>query len=218
MPVPRARLAEARLQLLFTPALVPDGREPLDVLRAVLPYVDLVQVRIKDDQRPGGPAPARVLAEWTRAVLAEAGDVPVVVNDRVDVAHALFAEGCAGVHLGQDDLDPVRARAVLGDAAWIGLSTHDAAQVLAAGELPVDSLGFGPIFATATKGYTRGLGPEAAWIASEATDLPLFPIGGIGPENADQLDRVGRAAVSSALLSAPEPGRAAATLRALLDS
>jgi thiamine-phosphate diphosphorylase len=120
------------------------------------------------------------------------------------------------VHLGADDAPPELARALLGPEALIGLSTHGAADVVRATELPVDYLGFGPIHATATKGYARGLGSEAAWIAAQASAYPLFPIGGIDATNASELAGVGRAAVGSALLSAPDPARAARELAGLL--
>ena len=216
----RSRLASARLCLLFTPSLV--RGEPLAVLESVLDHVDLVQIRPKD---PGsvGPGSARETYDWTLRVLellhARGRDTtPVLANDRVDVARSLLDRGCAGVHLGQDDCPPAVARSLLGKAALIGLSTHGLRQVVLAGDEPVDYLGFGPIHATATKGYERGLGVEMAWIAAEASELPLFPIGGIGPENASELERVGRAAVSSAILTVADPAAAARTLRALLGS
>ena len=84
-------------------------------------------------------------------------------------------------------------------------------------QLPVDYLGFGPIYPTATRGYERGLGPEAAWVANAGAPCPLFPIGGIGTDNAAELAVVGRAAVSSAVLAAPDPGAAAALLRSMLE-
>ena len=74
-------------------------------------------------------------------------------------------------------------------------------------------LGFGPMFPTATKGYERGLGPETAWVADTASALPVFPIGGIDATNAAELARVGRAAVSAAILDAEDPGRAAREIR-----
>src|SRR5690606_20532120 len=125
-------------------------------------------------------------------------------------------EGCAGVHVGRDDLPVGEARALLGPGPLLGLSTHDLAEVVRAGELAVDMLGFGPAYATATKGYSAGLGPEMCWVASEAALVPLFPIGGISPANAGELEPVGRAAVSSSLLSARDPADAARTLRAAL--
>ena len=218
----RAHLARARLMLLFTPELC-GAREPLSVLGAALPFVDVVQVRIKPAGARGpAPAPARETWDWSRRILdlARSRGTPCVllVDDRVDVARALAQEGVAGVHLGQDDMPCREAREFLGPEALIGCSTHDMLQLAEALEEPVDYLGFGPVHATPTKGYARGLGSEPTWIAAGASPLPLFPIGGIELTNAQELSRVGRAAVSSAILSAADPARAARELRELLES
>lgn len=214
----RERLECARLMLLFTPELCPAGSDPLAILARALPYLDVVQVRTKDSAL--GTAPARGTCDWARRVLelvarAESPAL-VLVNDRVDVAATLAAEGLAGVHLGADDAPPELARELLGPAALIGLSTHSAADVTRAEELPVDYLGFGPIHPTATKGYARGLGSEAAWIAARASTHPLFPIGGIDATNAGELAEIARAAVSRAILCAPDPREAAREIVALL--
>lgn len=229
----RERLRDARLYLLFTPELC-GTRDPLVVLDSVLEHVDVVQVRPKPaDRAPnplGGDAPlvqteARELLEWCRRVLALAAGRArrplVIANDRVDVVRSLAEivpddDALDGVHLGQEDCPVAIARELLGPDSLIGLSTHTHAQVVEASELPVDYLGFGPIHATATKGYAHGLGPEAAWVAARATSLPLFPIGGIDRTNAGELAEVGRAAVSSAILGADDPARAARELRQLL--
>lgn len=226
----RERLRRARLYLLFTPELC-GAREALGVLDAVLPWIDVVQVRPKAPDaglEPGRAAPralattsARELYDWTARVLERVASGPssevlVIANDRVDVARSLLERGCAGVHLGQDDAPPRVARDVLGPRPLIGLSTHSQAQVARTDELPVDYLGFGPIHATRTKGYATGLGPEAAWVAQQGTALPLFPIGGISLENAGELAPLGRAAVGSAVLGAEDPARAARELRELL--
>lgn len=207
--------------LLFTPELVPSGREPLEVLDALLPEVDAVQVRTKPAGFSPAPAGAKESWEWTRTVCARVDerrlDVLVLVDDRVDVAASLAEAGCAGVHLGQDDAPPAEARRLLGPDALIGLSTHDPLQLTGAAEQSVDYLGFGPVFPTRTKGYDRGLGAEAAWVAQTGAALPVFPIGGIGPENAGELAAVGRAAVGSALLGADDPAAAARELRSLLS-
>jgi thiamine-phosphate diphosphorylase len=222
----RARLASARLMLVFTPELC-GGRAPLAVLEQLLGEVDVVQVRPKPAPEAAlegiavdPPAEARASYDWTARVLELAASrreaPPILVNDRVDVAMALADAGCAGVHLGQDDLPPERARELLGDGALIGRSTHDALQVVNAQDEPVDYLGFGPVFATSTKGYARGLGPEAAWIAAGASARPLFAIGGVTLARADELERVGRAAVGAALLQAEDPAAAARALREML--
>lgn len=216
----RERLAAARLLLLFTPEACGE-RDPLAVLEAALAAVDVVQVRPKP-LAARAPCEARATHDWTVRVLDllrahGSCDVLVMVDDRVDVARALWERGCAGVHVGADDTPPAVARAFLGAAPLIGLSTHASEDVIASEDDPLDYLGFGPVHPTGTKGYERGLGAEAAWIAAQASTRPLFPIGGIALENAGELVRVGRAAVASAILAAPDPARAARELRALLS-
>lgn len=213
------RIEDSRLMLLFVPGLCPP-RDPLEMLEAALPWVDIVQVRPK---LPGSvdPCAARDTYDWGIRVLdvvaARADlDVAVIVDDRVDVAIALRSRGCAGVHLGQSDCPASIARERLGPASWIGWSTHGPVQVGEAEDLPVDYLGFGPVHATPTKGYGKGLGSEAVWVASMATDRPLFPIGGIDATNIGELTRIGRAAVGAAILTAEDPARSARELRSLL--
>lgn len=215
----RARLARTRLLLIFTPSLT-GARPPLDALVSALPWLGAVQIRVPA-ATPGGCAPARETLTWTQRVLellAGRNERPLVfVNDRVDVARALAADGVDGVHVGTEDAPPELAREVLGPDALIGVSTHGAADVArAAASADVDLLGFGPVHPTRTKGYTRGLGAEAAWVAASATELPVFPIGGIDATNAGELAGVGRAAVGSAILAAEDPGRAARELYELL--
>jgi thiamine-phosphate pyrophosphorylase len=202
---------------VFTPATLPAGEE-LERLLAAAPFLDVVQVRVKEPDRTDGPSPARALLEWTERVLAALPkERPlVIVNDRPDVARALRALGCDGVHVGQDDAAPRAVRAFLGSELLIGLSTHDARQVAAAQDEPVDYLGFGPVFPSATKGYAQGRGPEYAWAAAEASILPVFAIGGIDVTNAQELDNVGRAAVGAAIFAASDPAAAARELAELL--
>jgi thiamine-phosphate pyrophosphorylase len=220
----RNRLQEARLMLLVSPELAPDG-ELLERVAAALPHVDVLQARPKDPRtQPSlrAPAPARATFDLARGLLRlvreRRSEALVLVDDRVDVARALLDEGLAGVHLGADDCPVEVARAHLGDEALVGLSTHSFEDVLAAIERDVDYLGFGPVHATATKGYARGLGSTAAWLAGEASPLPVFPIGGIDASNAVELARVGRACVGSAILAADDPAAAARAIRAALES
>lgn len=206
--------------LLFTPEMCQRG-DPLDVLEATLDDIDAIQIRPKA-LGSDVPGRARETFDWCARVLdlldaRRARHIPVIVNDRVDVAEALRDRGCAGVHLGQGDCPVPIARRRLGPGPVIGLSTHDMTQVANAGEEAVDYLGFGPIHGTRTRGYDRGLGPEKAWIASAGSPLPVFAIGGIDATNAADLARIGRAAVGSAILSAEDPGRAAREIRALLE-
>jgi thiamine-phosphate diphosphorylase len=225
----RAALSRARVYLIFTPELC-GTRDPLEVLREALPWIDMIQVRPKaresglDPLRSGTStalvSEARESYEWCRRVLEVVNStgrtIPVIVNDRVDVAAALVRDGIAGVHLGQDDFPASLARRQLGPDALIGLSTHSPAQVARAESEPVDYLGFGPFKATTTKGYARGLGAEACWIAQEASARPVFPIGGIDLISVGELERIPRAAIGSAILAAQDPANAARLLSAAL--
>ena len=213
------RIDDARLMLLFVPGLC-EPRDPLEVLEAALPSVDIVQVRPKLSGS-ADPCDGRETYDWGLRVLDLVAarpdlDVAVMVDDRVDVAISLRSRGCAGVHLGPSDCPASIARDRLGRKPWIGWSTHDARQVGEAEDLPVDYLGFGPVHATATKGYGHGVGSEAVWVAAIATSRPLFPIGGIDATNIGELERIGRAAVGAAILRAEDPARCARELRSLL--
>lgn len=214
----RAQLEQARLMLLLTPAAC--SGDVRDLIEALASEVDVIQVRPKPLGTSAGAAPARECADLARLVLEVCRPLDrrplILIDDRVDVARALQAEGVDGVHLGQDDAPPQLARELLGPDALIGLSTHDVIQVVLAGEEPIDYVGFGPIHASPTKGYGQGLGPELAWVASCAAPGPLFPIGGIDLASADGLAKVGRAAVGAALLAADDPAQVARDLRAAL--
>jgi thiamine-phosphate pyrophosphorylase len=216
---PRERLARARLMLIFTPG---QPGADLERLAALAPEVDIVQVRAKAPGRRFGPSPAGELCRWTERAADRIATLPaerrplLFVNDRPDVAK-LLAGLIDGLHLGQEDTPPEALRAWLGPELLIGYSTHSIAQVARALELPIDCLGFGPVFPSGTKGYERGLGPERAQVAAAGSPLPLFPIGGIDLERANELSPVGRAAVGAALLEAADPVAAARALRAALE-
>jgi thiamine-phosphate pyrophosphorylase len=111
------------------------------------------------------------------------------------------------------------ARERLGDGKLLGVSTHDEAQIRAAQAAGADYVGFGPCYPTSTKGYTAGLGPARAAAAARSTTLPLFALGGIDALRARELIAAGcaRVAVSSAILGAADPRRAARALRVVLD-
>ena len=226
----RERLIDARVMLVFTPevcgvastALGAERAPALERLEAALTAVDIVQVRPKAIGAEGLAASigAREAFEWTAAALdlvSNMDSAPIVlVDDRVDVAAALLDQGCAGVHIGTEDCPATVARSFLGAEPLIGLSTHSTADVVRALDEPVDYLGFGPIHPTGTKGYERGLGPEAAWVAKTGSALPLFAIGGIDSTNVAELGHIGRVAVSSAILGCEDPGHAARELQELL--
>jgi thiamine-phosphate pyrophosphorylase len=103
--------------------------------------------------------------------------VRIIINDRVDIALAVDADGA---HLGQGDLPPEKARALLGENRIVGYSTHDLKQALAADSMPVDYLAIGPIFLTSTKEKPDSVvGLEALTFIKSQISKPLVAIGGI---------------------------------------
>lgn len=161
----------------------------------------------------------RLFVEEARAVkqlLASRG-VPLIINDRLDVALACEADG---VHIGQDDMPYETARRLLGPKAIIGLSVETWADVEAAQKLDVDYLGVSPVFATPTKTDTREpWGLDGLRQIQAANRHPLVAIGGINAANAKAVAEAGAPclAVVSAICSADDPAAAAATLKKILD-
>ena len=157
----------------------------------------LVQLREKN-------LPALDFYNEAKAALAVARQrsVTLIINDRVDIALALGADG---VHLGQDDLPPEAARELLGDSAVIGYSTHNVAQAIAAANLPVDYIAIGPIFKTGSKTNPDPVvGLDGLRSVRYAIgDMRLVAIGGITAENAKAVIDAGADSVAliSALLS-----------------
>lgn len=130
--------------------------------------------------------------------LARSAGVKLIINDRVDIAMAIRADG---VHLGQTDIPVAAARRLLGDDAIIGYSTHNLAQVNEALRLPTNYLAFGPIFVTTTKENPDpvvGL-DTLREIKSMARSLPIVAIGGITPKRIPEAFEAG--ADSVALIS-----------------
>jgi thiamine-phosphate diphosphorylase len=119
----------------------------------------------------------------------------LVVNDRADIA---LAVGADGIHLGQDDMPPEAARALLGEAAVVGFSTHSVEQASGAAGLPVNYVAIGPVFATSSKEKPDPVvGLEGVRRVRAATGtLPLVAIGGISPETARAVLRAGADSVA----------------------
>ena len=131
-----------------------------------------------------------------------------IVNDRVDIAFALNADG---VHLGQDDMDVKSAREILGEGAIIGVSTHAFEQAQKAVEDGADYIGVGPVFITPTKPGRQSVGLEYVRWVSENIDLPAFAIGGIDLNNVSEVIANGakRIAVVRAVINSENPELAA---------
>jgi thiamine-phosphate pyrophosphorylase len=147
----------------------------------------------------------------TRQMLAQAlalqgcigGSAKLILNDRADIC---VAAGCDGVHVGQNDLSPAGARKVIGDRLWLGTSTHDSAQLIAADQTSADYIAMGPVFATSSKAKPDPVtGLEGLRQARELTRKPLVAIGGITPANCRSVIEAGAdsVAVIAALVNDP---------------
>lgn len=132
-------------------------------------------------------------------------NVKIIINDRVDIALAVNADG---VHLGQDDLSPVEARKMVGDEAVIGFSTHSVEQAKAALDFPIDYIAIGPIFQTKTKeNPDTVVGLDGLKLVRQTVgDFPLVAIGGINDDNLRAVLDAGAnsAAMIAAILSDSE--------------
>jgi len=128
---------------------------------------------------------------------ARAAGAVVIVNDRADIARLANAHG---VHLGQDDLSPRAARAIVGDAAVVGLSTHTVGQIDAALSHPISYVAVGPVFGTSTK--TTGYDAVGVSRVREAArrgrgrGLPVVAIGGITLDSAVDVINAGAASIA----------------------
>lgn len=130
--------------------------------------------------------------------IARRQNVKIIINDRVDIALALKADG---VHLGQDDLPPAEARKILGAEAIIGFSTHNLEQAVSAAKLPIDYLAVGPIFPTKTKENPEKIvrSEGLRQVRHAIGNFSLVAIGGITSENF--LDVLDTGADSAAIIS-----------------
>jgi thiamine-phosphate pyrophosphorylase len=185
------------------------GRTTCDIVRAAIAGgVTCVQLREKDCSTREFIAEARLL----KAVLQPAG-IPLIINDRLDVA---LAVGADGLHLGQQDMAIADARRLAGPAMIIGISAESLADAVRAAAEGADYIGISPVFATATKkDAAAALGLEGVRRIREAVDLPLVGIGGITADNAAEVVAAGAdgVAVVSAIVAAGCPRTAAEALK-----
>jgi thiamine-phosphate pyrophosphorylase len=187
------------------------GRNLLDVIdAAVAGGVTMVQLREKE-------ATTRDFLELARAVkamLAGRG-VPVIVNDRADVALAAEADG---LHVGQKDMPLADARRLLGPDKLIGLSVANEEQMRRPDAGAADYLGVGPLYLQDTKSdVSTPLGPAGFAALRAMTRLPVVAIGGLKPGNSADVVTAGAdgLAVVSALMGADDPTAAARSFRRL---
>ncbi|MFP4058519.1 MAG: thiamine phosphate synthase [Candidatus Brocadiia bacterium] len=206
LKLPRPRLERARLYVLLSRAQA-RGRELEAVARAALRGgADALQLREKD-------LPDRQLLDLARA-LREATrehDALLVVNDRPDIALLADADG---VHLGPDDLPLRAARRLLGPRRLLGATANSPERAAQAEAEGADYLGCGALFPSATKPDREVVGPGRLAAVAAAARIPVFAIGGIGPDTLDQVAEAGacRVAVCAAVVGAEDVEAAARAL------
>jgi thiamine-phosphate pyrophosphorylase len=191
------------------------GKKNLEevVARAVKGGAAYVQLREKDIS-------TRFFVEEAIRIkkLLEPYKVPLIINDRVDVALACGAEG---VHIGQDDMPYEIVCKLMGPKAIIGLSVETWEDVLVSQELDVNYIGVSPVFATPTKTDTKGAwGLEGLVKIKAFSRHPLVAIGGINESNVREVIKAGAdcVAVVSAICAAPDPEMAAQNINNLIKS
>ena len=183
------------------------GRALIDCVREALEGgVTLVQYRAKT------ASSAEMYAEALQLkALCDSFNVPLIINDRLDIAMAV---GAAGVHLGQDDLPCAAARKLLGEDYIIGVSAHNPAEAKTALQSGADYLGCGAVFGTATKADVKKLGTEGLTAICREKGLPVVGIGGVTADNYREVRAAGAdgAAIVSGILAQPD---ISATVRAI---
>ena len=164
-------------------------RDPVEVASAAIRGgADVIQLRDKTGSDRRQLETARRLLPLTRAA-----GVPLIINDRPDLAYISDADG---VHLGQDDLPIQETRRLLGPDKLIGRSTHNLDQALAAHAEGANYIGVGPIFPTPTKPDYGSVGTELIKEVAPRIHLPFVCIGGIDPGNLEQILEAGAGCVA----------------------
>jgi thiamine-phosphate pyrophosphorylase len=197
--------------------LVDGGHDPASFTRLV---GSLVEAGVRMFQIRDKSLPVPLLAERVRLAIGlvrrggDAGRPIVVVNDRVDVAAALAADGA---HVGADDLPVPLTRRVVGPGRLVGRTAHDVAEARAAVIDGADYLGVGPCFPSPTKSFAEHAPPDFLRTVCGEVSLPVFAIGGVTVERLEPLVALGvrRVAVASAVTRAADPPRSA---RELIDT
>jgi thiamine-phosphate pyrophosphorylase len=198
---------------LVTDSGLSRGRSHEEIVAcAIRGGVTIVQLREKD-------CCTREMIEMARRLvsLCRAHDVPLLVNDRLDVALAVDADG---VHVGQDDMPVPIARRLLGPDKILGVTAHTVEEALKAIEEGANYIGASPIFTTATKSDAgEPIGLEELTKICRACSVPVVGISGINASNTGQVIRAGAAgvAVVSAIVSAEDVEKAARELARIIS-
>ena len=189
------------------------GRSTLEIVSAaVYGGATVVQLREKDCSTRDFIEQALTLKDFLKT-----RGVPLIINDRVDVAQAVEADG---VHLGQTDMPLEMAKGILGDSMIIGISAESLQDAIEAEKGGADYLGVSPIYATPTKTDTAAaLGLDGLREIHKAVRLPLVGIGGLNKDNSADVIRNGAegVAVVSAIVAADDPEAAARELKQMIE-
>lgn len=198
---------------LVTDRILARGRSTSAIVQAAIRGgVTCVQLREKECSTLEFIQQARDLKEYLKGQ-----GIPLIINDRVDVALAVKADG---VHLGQRDMPLPMAKAILGDSMIIGISAESLDDAVAAEKGGADYLGVSPIYATPTKNDTAPpLGLEGLRKIRQHVRIPLVGIGGLNRQNSADVIRNGAdgVAVVSAIVAADDPEAAARDLRQIIE-
>ncbi|KLU99928.1 thiamine phosphate synthase [Photobacterium aphoticum] len=198
--------------------LVTDDQQDLETLKHVVAEaikggVTMVQVR----EKHGDVRAFIERAQAVKAILQGTG-VPLIINDRVDVALAVDADG---VHLGQSDMPADLARQLIGDQKILGLSVENEQQLFDAEAMPVDYLGLSAIFTTPTKtDIKKAWGIDGLAQAVAKSTFPIVAIGGINMSNIADIHAAGADGIAlvSAICHAESPAQAARDCLAALQA
>ena len=190
-------LVHAKLYLILDTEVLDPGAL-LQVLKdSVRGGVDIVQLRNKKSS-------AKEILDLCRKILKiTRHQVPFIVNDRADLA---LASGADGLHIGQEDLDYMQARKIMGRSKIIGVSCQTPHQAKVAETRGADYIGFGSVFQTKTKPGRQSMDLEILKKVIRHTNIPVYPIGGISRNNISQLLHLGvtRVAVCRDILLAKD--------------
>lgn len=199
---------------VITDAKLSRGRSHLEVAQAAIEGgASIIQFRDKEMS-------TRQLVETARKIkeLTDEASIPLIINDRLDVALAVDADG---VHVGQDDMPAALARQLIGPHKILGVSASTVEEALQAEREGADYVSASPVFTTPTKpDAPPPTGLEGLRAIVEAVNLPVIAIGGINEKNAAEVIEAGAQgiAVISAVISAPDIVAAARHLRETVEA
>lgn len=203
-------LPRCRLYGILDLSYVEEANLEVMARRLIAGGVDLIQLRAKKRAMDE-------IAKWAAALhkITQASGIPLIVNDHPEIVRDGIGEG---VHLGQDDMPIVEARELVRREILVGKSTHSSEQAVAAESEGADYIGFGPLFATATKPDYPPIGLDRVKTAQEAVRIPVFCIGGIKLNNLGQVIAAGaeRVVIVSELLQSENAEAYAKTAKSLL--